>query len=670
MNQHALDVLEFDKVRKLLVEQASCGLGQRLVRALTPDIDPEEIGRRIAETTELKTLLAPSQELPMGGVHDIYPQLESLEQGEDILLSEDILLIHETLKAGRTVKSYFEDKAAAYPNLQRFSEHIAAYQELEETIERTFTEGGVMKNSASSELRSLRRTVEQLRTKIHGKLQSVLRSKSVSSFLQDTSVRDGQGRPAIAVKAQYASRVPGMQRGRSDSGNTVFIEPDAVVGLGNELDAARDAEKTEMARIMREITAMIAAKVEPLKDTLHALAHLDMTYAKVRLSRLFNMHPPELNTEGILRLNNACHPLLLAMQINDKESEYAPAVPINVRLGDEFHTLIITGPNTGGKTVTLKTIGLLVLMAQSGMHLPADPGSTVSVCRYVAADIGDEQSIEQSLSTFSSHLTHIAEILSNAGKDSLVLLDELGGGTDPAEGAALARAILDYLHTRDTRTVVSTHISQLKQLGYTVPGIENASIEFDIETLRPTHRLMIGTPGSSNALAIAWRLGLPEEVLDHAASGPDEDDTAEMINALQAARAQSVENRQETDRARAEALRLEQEHRTRLESVEAREAIIDSHADQAVAETLERIKTQLDRLRKTEPSRRALLNALSDLGHLIDNPSDIAPHTAATETFQPGDTVRVRSLDSGRRGENSGLRKSVFAKFWAPPYSA
>lgn len=672
MNQHTLDILEYEPVRSLLVRHATCGLGQRLARQIQPLTDRSRIERLIAETTELKALLAPSRELPMGGVHDLFPLFEKLEQGEDILLTEDIILISETLRSCRTVKGYFEDIGNGYPHLLQFAQSISIYPAIEDRITGTFTEGGVMKNSASPALRTLRKAIEQLRTRIRGRLQSVLRAGNVSPYLQDTSIRDSESRPSIAVKAQFSARVPGMRRGRSDSGNTVFIEPEAIVGMGDELEAARDAEKAEMVRILREITAMIAAQIKPLRETIQVLAHLDMTYAKVRLSRAFAMHPPVLNTDGVIRLSNARHPLLLALQVereaSDDENPSAPVVPIDVRLGEAFHTLIITGPNTGGKTVVLKTIGLLTLMAQSGMHIPADEGSTVDVFQYVAADIGDEQSIEQSLSTFSSHLTHIAEILSHAGPDSLVLLDELGGGTDPVEGAALARAILDYLHTRQTRTAVSTHISQLKQLGYAVPGIENASIEFDIETLQPTHRLMTGMPGSSNALAIAQRLGLPQEVIDHAERGAADDDTADLINAVQDARARAEEDRSVTAQARAEATRLEEEYRVGLVSLEAREAEMKAQPGHEAVAVLQKVTAQIEHLRKSEPSRRALLNTLEDICRFIAEPNAVSSGAAPSPSLHTGHTVRVRSLDRvGVLGEIDAPNRKAVVHFGPLP---
>ena len=487
----------------------------------------------------------------------------------------------------------------------------------------------------------MRRSIEQARGRIRSKLQALMRSQGMSSYIQDTGIRESKGRPTIAVKAQYAGRVPGARRDRSDSGGTVFIEPEAVRGLVDELEIAQNEEKEEMARILRHLTALIAVQDESLRQTLEVLAHIDMTYAKVRLSRKYDMHPPALNTEGMLALKEARHPLLLVQQYEDEMAD--EIVPIDVRLGDDFTTLIITGPNTGGKTITLKTIGLLTLMAQAGLHVPAAAGSSLAVFQQVWADIGDEQSIEQSLSTFSSHLNHIAQILGSADAQSLVLLDELGGGTDPAEGAALARSILGFLHERQVRTAVTTHISQLKELGYTTAGVENASIEFDLETLKPTHRLMVGTPGNSNALAIARRLGLPLEVIERAEASATADESDALIEQLQSARMQATENREAALQARRQAELLEEEGRQRLEELALQQTEKQSAADEGALLNL--VRQRLTELQQDETTRKGLLRSLRQLSQEIDARLLQAPGGSTAAALQAGDEVYVRRLD-------------------------
>ena len=572
MDQHTLDVLEFERIRALLLDRAASGLGGSLARKIEPLTDSQRIEQLLAETEELKRLLEPRRSLPMGGLHDLLPLLARLDAGEEILTIDEILYIGETLVACRSIKGYFSEVDESYPHLCRFSRDIDTYPEIESRTARTFGGGATILNQATPQLNAIRKQIRTLRTKVQGKLQSVLRSSGVSPYLEDTGIRERGGRPVIAIKARHAARVSGRRRDKSDSGSTVFIEPDGVHELGDELEAALDTEKAEMARILRELTGLIARATESLRRTLKALAHIDLTFAKVRLSRDFDMAPPRLNDKGVIRLEQARHPLLLALCQKPGGTHTGPVVPIDVRLGDGFHTLVITGPNTGGKTITLKTIGLLCLMAQSGLHIPAGANSTVPVFEHIAADIGDEQSIEQSLSTFSSHLRNIAEMLTAAGESSLILLDELGGGTDPAEGAALASAILHYLHERGARTAVTTHISQLKTLGYTVPGIENASIDFDVETLEPTHKLLIGTPGNSNALVIARRLGLPEEVISQALSRSrdQEGDAMELIDQLQAARKAAEEERRQAEESRVAAKDLEDEWRHKVAELEER----------------------------------------------------------------------------------------------------
>ena len=651
MNQHALDVLEYDKIRELLVSYTASGLGARLAEEIQPLTAPHRIERLIAETTELKRLLSPDRYLPLGGLHDLSPILEKLDQDVDILVIEEIMHVKETLRAFRIVKGFLEDAKGDYPHLRQLAGDIRVYPDIHAKIENTLNENGAVKSTASPELKSIRRTIQTVKGRIQGKLQSVLRSQSVSPYLQDPIIRERKGRPVIAVKERDASRVPGAVRDRSDRGNTVFIEPEAVRELGNELQAAIDAEGAEIVRLLREITAKIAAVTEPMGETLKILAHLDLTYAKVRFSRDYEMNPPTLNTNGQVNLKTARHPLLLTLQ-REEDSDIETVVPIDFRLGDDFNTLIITGPNTGGKTITLKTVGLLTLMAQSGMHIPAEDGSEIAVFSHISADIGDEQSIEQSLSTFSSHLRNIAEILSSADKNSLVLLDELGGGTDPAEGAALGKSILEFLHTRNARTVVSTHISPLKNLGYTVPGIENASVEFDIATLRPTHKLLIGTPGSSNALAIAKRLGLPDEVITSAEKSSDggDDGAAELINQLQAAKVVIEENKRTTSEAQVEASRLENEYRQKLDEVSAKEREMQVQLSGDTYALLHQIKGQIDRLCHSEASRRSLLESLSEISTYMTDQLGEFPEEqerqASIRELTKGDEVRVHSLDS------------------------
>lgn len=638
MNEHALEVLEYHQVIEILAGFATSGLGQVRVRQLRPLTDSAQIERLMMETTQLKLLLGAAQELPIGGLHDLGFILDELERVE-VLLIEQILRVGETLRAARTVRQFLTAAGETYPQVARMAEPIISFAALEESIELTFNENGAIKSSASSALKSARNEIQIFRGRIKGKLATLMRSPGISPHLQDTGIREHDGRPTVAVRASAVSRVSGVQRGRSDSGGTIFVEPEGIRKMGEELSGAQNRERQELMRILQELTAKIAAEVGRLRTTLAVMAHVDMTYAKVRLSRTFAMHPPSLNHEGVIRLRDARHPLLLDLEERGGIEE---VIPIDVRLGDDFHTLIITGPNTGGKTVALKTIGLLTLMAMTGLHVPASEQSTLPVLQDVWADIGDEQSIEQSLSTFSSHLMQIGQILHGADAHSLVLLDELGGGTDPEEGAALARAILEHLHERGVRTAVTTHISQLKTLGYTMTGVENASIEFDVETLQPTHKVLIGQAGSSNALSLARRLGLPETVIGEAESRRQEDESTRLLGELQAARLQSLAEREETEKAKAEAVRLKDEAQEVLDDVTAQQELAKITSGQAAYDTLRQLKRQLARLQREEPSKRALMLVLGELLATIDEKLTQIP--SVSRPVKVGDRVHVRSL--------------------------
>lgn len=644
MNEHALERLEYPQVIAILATYATSGLGKREVSQLHPLSDRDEVERLLAETTELKALLMPEQDLPIGGLHDVSFTLLRLEQGADILPIDEVLAVGDTLRAARNIRNYTADVGETYPHVAAMAEGISVFDELEQRIEKTFNEGGGMRSSASSRLKNLRNEIQTLRGRVRGKLSSLMRS-DIAGHLQDTSIREIDQRPALAVRSSALSKVRGVQRGRSDSGNTVFVEPEGVREMSDELARSMAKEKEEIRRILQELAAAIAERLQDLRTMLASMAHVDMTYAKVRMSRAMAMQPAGLNGDGVIRLREARHPLLLDLAQRGGLEE---VVPIDVRLGADFHTLIITGPNTGGKTVALKTIGLLTLMCMTGMHVPAAAESSLPVLNNVFADIGDEQSIEQSLSTFSSHLMQIGQILREADGNSLVLMDELGGGTDPAEGGALAKAILEFLHEREVRTAVTTHISQLKMLGYAVEGMENASIEFDVETLKPTHKVMIGTPGSSNALSLARRLGLPEEVIARAENNPQDEGTAELLNALQAARVRALDDREKAQEAREKGERLASDLQRKLEDAVAQELALQVSNGQAAYATLRKLMREMEALRAEEPSKRTLLMELGNMAGEVAAELDRAPEVKVQRKLRVGSRVHVRSL--GRVG--------------------
>jgi DNA mismatch repair protein MutS2 len=441
--------------------------------------------------------------------------------------------------------------------------------------------------------------------------------------LQDSTVTIRNDRSVILIKARFRDKVPGIVRDQSDSGESVFIEPEAITSAGDELHQLIQEEKQEMFRILQEITSKIRNKLDDILQTLKMLSIVDLIFAKVCFSRDFDMTEPILNQDSIIDIKKARHPLLMFekgwgrhLGQQKKEPDLDSVVPIDVRIGEDFDTLVITGPNTGGKTVSLKTVGILALMTQAGLHIPALPGSRVAIFRDIFADIGDEQSIQQNLSTFSAHLTQIVRILKNADRQILVLLDELGTGTDPQEGAALGIAIIDFLHEKDARTMATTHLTALKTYAHAHPRIENASVEFDMETLQPTYRLFIGTFGSSNALAIASRLGLPKQVVTKATELVQREDARieDLINALQQVKAKLENERVEASIAKEEAQKIKNQYETMIKSLKEREEKLASSVTIEVEEKHEE--------------------------------ENFEPVPVTFESLKQGDMVRIRSLNT------------------------
>ncbi len=509
--------------------------------------------------------------------------------------------VRNTLLAARDFKLLFEEEAATSPHLARLGERLGDFAHLCEAIEAVVAEDGTVRDDASPALLAIRRRLEAAQTRLRHKAHALARSPALRPFLQDNTVGLRGSHYVLAIRVECKHQVDGIIHDRSQSGATAYMEPRELLLLANELEDLRFEERREVARLLRELTMALRAERGPILETLDTLAHVDLTYAKARFSIDYQMSAPEINDQGHLDARRARHPILVRVL---ERSDDAPAeqqvVPIDYRLGEEFDLLVVTGPNTGGKTVSLKTIGVLSLMAQSGMHVPADPGSTFPVYEDVLADIGDEQSIEQSLSTFSSHMTNIVRILARAHKRTLVLLDELGAGTDPVEGAALATAILDHLGSRNAKTVITTHIGELKAYAYRRERTMNAACEFDERTLRPTYRLLLGQPGNSNAVAIAERLGLPKPIVDSARAqardrrGLEADlvsDLQRTRNAIEKDRELAHHKLQEAEQLRAEldAKVLAAERRAQASRREA-ELEIDQHAKQIRGRVLEALR--------------------------------------------------------------------------------
>ncbi|MDD4237890.1 MAG: endonuclease MutS2 [Desulfotomaculaceae bacterium] len=501
MEKKTLQRLEYQKILEQLASFTGSPLSRELVMELEPVDDLASILGWQAETSEGRELLRLDPTAEIGGWKDIRVQLKRARSGA-ILDPGELLAVADTLSSGRAVKGFLQEKQERYPLLSRLADSLASLPDLERAIKKAILPGGEVADGASNELAQVRRKIMNYQAQIKEHLEHVIRSPNYQKYLQDPIVTVREGRYVVPVKIEYRTQVPGIVHDQSASGATLFIEPMAVVDKNNELRRLLLVEKQEVIRILAALSDGVSQQVDSISISLDTLAEFDFILAKARYSQRLDAWAPVLQGEAYMDIKQGRHPLL-------KDG----AVPLNLRLGEDFDTLVITGPNTGGKTVSLKTAGLLVLMAQSGLHIPAGDGSRLGIFRQIFVDIGDEQSIEQSLSTFSSHMTNIVDIVRQAGNDSLVILDELGAGTDPTEGAALAQSILEKLHASGARTIASTHASELKNFAYTRDRVENASVEFDAVTLKPTYRLLIGKPGRSNAFEIASRLGLPEELV-------------------------------------------------------------------------------------------------------------------------------------------------------------
>ncbi|MDO5323299.1 MAG: endonuclease MutS2 [Clostridia bacterium] len=505
MNERNLRVLEFPKIRARMAALATTEMGRACALELQPSSDPFLVRRMQQQTEEASTVLAYNGSNPMAAFTDVRSFLKLAQIGST-LSAKAILQIADAMKASRLVRSALVTDREDTPLLTELGSRLYANRRLEEDIFDAILSEDEISDHASSELADIRRHIRVLNDRIRDKLNSIVRSPSTVKYLMDAIITMRNGRYVVPVKAECRANVPGIVHDQSGTGSTLFIEPMSVVEAGNELKQWAVKEKNEIERILAAFSAQIGPDAELIADSLENLAEIDMIFARAALGRSMNAVPPKLNEEGRINLIRARHPLIDPDKV----------VPSNLWLGEDFTTLVITGPNTGGKTVTLKTVGLLSLMAQAGMQIPAAYGSELAIFDEIFADIGDEQSIEQSLSTFSSHMTNIVDILERVTENSLVLFDELGAGTDPTEGAALAMAILNRLLESKVRTMATTHYSELKVFALSTPGVENASVEFNVETLRPTYRLSIGVPGKSNAFEISRKLGLPEEIIDSA----------------------------------------------------------------------------------------------------------------------------------------------------------
>ena len=545
--ERAMHLLEYEKIKKQLWHHAASTLGQKQIETLKPENDRKTVQAMLAETDEAFQVLRMRGHLPFGAVTDIRPFVKRAKIGST-LSAKELVAVGDVIFASRVVKQFIQEtcdeSSVSLPIIQSLSDALDPALDVGKAIRRSIDEQGYVLDSASDQLREIRAQIRSYESRIKEKLENIIRSSRTQKMLSEAIVTIRNDRYVVPVKQEYRQAFGGIVHDQSASGATLFIEPQSVVDINNHLSEKRAKEKHEIERILAALTAKVSEEAERLLNDIDVLSRIDFCFAKAKYARAINGSLPKLREDGRFKLKKARHPFIDPQKV----------VPIDVEVQGDIHSIIITGPNTGGKTVTLKTVGLLTLMAQSGLFIPAEDGSEMNVFERVFADIGDEQSIEQNLSTFSSHMTNIVTILDNVNEKSLVLFDELGAGTDPQEGAALSIAILDHVFSRGATVIATTHYSELKAYAYEKQGVINASVEFDVETLSPTYRLLMGIPGRSNAFEISKRLGLSEAIIQEARSliGADTAKIDQMIASLENSRKEAEKAEQEVKRIKAE----------------------------------------------------------------------------------------------------------------------
>lgn len=650
MNSKVLQTLEFNKIIDKLAEYASSPLGKELCMATQPLSDLYTITRLQKETSDALSRLWKSGSISFSGNRDIRATLKRLDVGSS-LSAKELLDISSVLNVTLRVKSFQrgEEEVTSADSLSDMFLLLDPLSPLNNEIKRCIISEEEIADDASSTLSSIRRSIKNTNDKIHSQLNSLVNSQR--TYLQDGLITMRNGRYCLPVKADSKSMVAGMVHDQSSTGSTLFIEPMSVVNLNNELRELAIKEQDEIERILAVLSDTAAGFISDIENDYNTLGQLDYIFARAAYSKALKCSEPIFNTDGIINLKCARHPLL----------DQKKVVPTNIPLGESYDLLIITGPNTGGKTVSLKTVGLLTLMGQSGLHIPADEGSRLNVFEEVYADIGDAQSIEQSLSTFSSHMTNIVHILEKADSNSLVLFDELCAGTDPIEGAALAISILTFLHNLRVRTMTTTHYSELKVFALTTPGIENACCEFSIETLSPTYRLLIGIPGKSNAFTIARKLGLPDYIIEEAKKQMDDESKSfeDVITDLENSKAVLEAEHAEIAKYKEEAAKLKEELAKKNEHLDDRRERILREANEEALSILQEAKSYADSTikkinqsstqsssRELEASRSALRERMTAAEKkLIMKNKKAANKEYSPKDFKLGTAVKVLSLN-------------------------
>ena len=600
MKSKALRTLEYNKIIELLVQQATSEPAKKELSKLKPMTNRGDILDGLAETSEAVDVIVRKGSLPLGQIYDIEDHLYFVKKGGTLTMRQ-LLHILYNMKVTSNVITFLKSDLPQLPILDGIREILVTFPRLIEKIDMSIISEDEMSDNASSELKNIRRAMARQNDAIKNRLNHILNSQDNRTYLQDAIVTMRDGRYVIPVKAEHRGKFPGIVHDQSQTGATIFIEPQVIVNLNNELRELELAEKAEIERILAELSSNVCEHFHDLMNNQKLLVTLDKIFAKAKLSVKMKAECPVIADGGELELKEARHPLIQSKKV----------VPINVSVGGDYTTLVVTGPNTGGKTVTLKTTGLLVLMAQSGLHIPAASTSRIPIFEQVFADIGDEQSIEQSLSTFSSHMRNIVEILYKVDNKSLVLVDELGAGTDPTEGAALAIAILENLKSWGAYTIATTHYNEIKKYALSTEGVENGSMEFDIETLSPTYRLFIGIPGKSNAFEISRKLGLDEELIDRAQTLLERGDI-EFEDVLD-----SIEkDKRRAEAERDEAIRLNLEMKKQQEELEKRQAKLEEQERVIIAKAKEEARDILKEARETANDVSKELRRLSKLDSL------------------------------------------------------
>ncbi|HVI42175.1 MAG TPA: endonuclease MutS2 [Anaerovoracaceae bacterium] len=651
MNEKAYRVLEYNKILDLLGAEAASSITKKMIGELKPALDVFLIKDMLAETTEAVSVIMRKGALPLGSFYNIKDSIRLADKGSTLSMKQ-LLEILYNLQVTRNAATFLKSDLPELPIIKGLAEVLSIQKRLEENIDRCIISEDEMADAASAELKSVRRNILRQNEAIRAKMNQTLNSSDNRTILQDAIVTMRQGRYVVPVKQEHKAKFAGIVHDQSSTGATLFIEPQAIVNLNNELREMELAEKIEIERILAELSAAVAEVRDELLNNQDILLKLDFIFAKGKFSAKLKSTEPEINTQGILRIKDGRHPLIAKDKV----------VPISIAIGKGYNTLVITGPNTGGKTVTLKTVGLFVLMTQSGLHIPAGSGTEMPILQKVFADIGDEQSIEQSLSTFSSHMNNIVNIVENSGKDTLVLLDELGAGTDPTEGAALGISILEHLYDKGVKTIATTHYTELKKYAIATKGVENASMEFDVETLSPTYRLSIGIPGRSNAFEISQKLGLKPIIIKHAKGMLEKGDIEfeDVITTIEKDRKTAEEERDEAILLNLEMKKQkEQFDKERVKLEEQKEKIISKakeearnmikeakeFADQVQKELreLENYQNSGDRNRKFEEVRKKIRSTSDQYREKIITAEN--PNPVSADELKIGDRVKVISLD-------------------------